>query len=172
MATALEWYDMEEYDVEDQIVLPTARFHYDMEEYDEAVSTPAWGYDDAGLLASSYTFANSWLEVEDAPEFVVEDIQDGSMLYLAGVDLAFLAQCLVAFFSTSSRFMKTAHMKIWGVFSAGCIVKVKVCRGGADQMYVIQFHDLGTSNVTFREVVCRAVHYLQTWGICLWEPSL
>ena len=149
---AIEWDGMWVLD-DVQKCLPTAQQHYDMEDYDDA------------LVASSY----SWFEIGDAPEFVEEDLQD-DMFYVAA-DLVFLAECLVGFFSTSSHFIKTTHMKIVAVFSANCLVKVEV-RRTADQMYVLAFQDLGTSEEMYRDVVRCAVDCLQVWGICLWEPSL
>ena len=164
MATALEWYDMMDLDDEGvQKCLPTARHHYDMEELDDPW-TPAGSCGD-GPVSSSY----SWIEVDDAPELDDDEYLQDDMFHVAG-DLVFLAQCLVGFFSTSSHFIKTTHMKLFAVFSKSCVVKVEV-RRAADQMYVLLFQDLGKSEEMFRDVVRCAVDYLQAWGVCLWEPS-
>ena len=164
MATALEWYDMMDLDDEDvQKCLPTARHHYDMEELDD-LWTPAWGCGDAPV-SSSY----SWLEIDEAPKVEDDEYLQDDMFYVAAVDLVFLALCLVSFFSGSSLFMKATHMKIQAVLSATSVVNVQVRR--ADQMYALQFQNLGSSEATYCDAVYKAVDYLQSCGICLVSGS-
>ncbi len=152
---AICWYDMWDLDDEDvQKCLPTARWHYDMEELDEPWA-PAWGCGES----------SSYLEIDEAPEVEDDEYLQDDMFYVAAVDLVFLALCLVSFFSGSSLFMQATHMQIKAVFSATCVVKVQVRR--AEQMYVLQFQNLGSSEATYCDAVYRAVSYLQGCGICL-----